>query len=125
MGKSVDSVVLHLTTPSPTSIVRRENPFEPLGELLVDLVGVTREAIELTAPVPAPALDAPSTPAELLTVSEAAKLLRINPKTAYELISLKKLPATKVGGSVRLHREALLEWLKNGGTAPSKKAAKR
>jgi excisionase family DNA binding protein len=44
----------------------------------------------------------------LLTVAEAASLLRVSRATAYRLVATKELPAHKIGGSIRLSRDELL-----------------
>jgi len=48
---------------------------------------------------------------DLLTVAEAASILRISRATAYRLVESGELPAVKVGGSIRVGREALLDTL--------------
>lgn len=48
----------------------------------------------------------------LLTAEEAAKYLRVHVKSLYRLAKKEKIPARKVGGQWRFHREALNEWLK-------------
>lgn len=49
---------------------------------------------------------------DLLTVSEAATLLRVSTKTVYELVRTKSLPgAAKIGGIIRINRETLLAWI--------------
>jgi excisionase family DNA binding protein len=53
-------------------------------------------------------LPSPATPA-VLTVDEAAALLRVNRKTLYEAIRLNKVPGViRVGRTVRLNRDLLL-----------------
>lgn len=47
----------------------------------------------------------------ILTVAEAAELLRISTKTCYNWIHIKGFPAFKVGNSVRIPRNLLLEWV--------------
>ena len=44
---------------------------------------------------------------ELLTVAEAAAILRVSRATAYRLIDQKVLPAVKVGGSLRIKADEL------------------
>ena len=54
------------------------------------------------------------------TVEEVAALLRINPKTAYEKVGRGDIPgAFRVGRAVRLRRETVLEWLRNGAVLRS------
>ena len=49
----------------------------------------------------------------LLTAEEAAKHLRLHVKSLYRLAKAAKIPARKVGGQWRFHRDLLNEWLKN------------
>jgi len=49
---------------------------------------------------------------EVLTVDEAAELLRVDRKTVYTAIRRGKLPGVrKVGRSIRIHRPTLVAWL--------------
>ena len=59
--------------------------------------------------------DAPA----VLTVEEAAALLRVNRKTLYEAIQTSALPGViRLGRSIRISRTALVHWLRgNGGPA--------
>jgi excisionase family DNA binding protein len=50
-------------------------------------------------------------PDDLLKVAEVAKVLRISPVTVYNLIDAGKLEVIKIGKSIRIHREDLLEYL--------------
>ncbi len=46
---------------------------------------------------------------EFLTVEETAALLRLAPKSVYDLISRGEVPgASKIGGAVRVHRPTLV-----------------
>jgi excisionase family DNA binding protein len=47
-------------------------------------------------------------PPELLTVAEAASILRVGRATAYRLVKAGEIPAHKFGGSIRVSRAALL-----------------
>jgi putative molybdopterin biosynthesis protein len=47
----------------------------------------------------------------LLSVAETAQLLRVSRATAYRLIDRGDLPAHRVGGSLRIDRDELREWL--------------
>ena len=51
-------------------------------------------------------------------VTEVAKLICISPKTIYGLIKEGKLPATKIGGSVRVPVDRLHAWLENHTIKP-------
>ena len=42
---------------------------------------------------------------EFLTVSEMAKALKVNPKTVYRAVWSKKIPAYKIGKSLRIARK--------------------
>jgi excisionase family DNA binding protein len=48
---------------------------------------------------------------EILTVEEAAELLRIPRSAVYTFAQRGKLPAQKVGRHWRFHRETLIEWI--------------
>jgi excisionase family DNA binding protein len=48
---------------------------------------------------------------EILTVDEAAELLRIPRSTVYKLAQLGKIPAQKVGRHWRFHRDTLVDWI--------------
>lgn len=47
----------------------------------------------------------------LLTVPEAARLLRISRGLAYELIAEGKLPAVRLGRVIRVPRHSLEQWI--------------
>ena len=53
----------------------------------------------------------------LMTTKEAAEYLRLNYMTVYKLAQRGKIPATKVGGSWRVKREILDQWLSGQATA--------
>ena len=48
---------------------------------------------------------------EILTISEVAKLLKLNEKTAYRLVSQSEIPGFKVGGSWRFRADELRRWM--------------
>jgi len=55
----------------------------------------------------------------VLTVDEAAKLLRVNRKTVYDAIARKQLPGVRrLGRTIRIHRQTLLSWLAGQGRVP-------
>ncbi len=54
----------------------------------------------------------------LLTVREAAKILRISRNSAYILISQNELPAIRLGRSIRVPHEALEAWIR-GASSPT------
>ncbi|MEJ2261800.1 MAG: helix-turn-helix domain-containing protein [Anaerolineales bacterium] len=57
---------------------------------------------------------------EILTVDEAAELLRIPRSTVYKLAQLGKIPAQKVGRHWRFHRDTLVDWIAGKGQGEEK-----
>ena len=55
---------------------------------------------------------------EILTASEVAALLKIHPRTVYNLARQGSIPARKFGGSWRFSKEAILRMVP-GGEVPS------
>ena len=49
---------------------------------------------------------------EILTIREACQFLKISKPTMYRYIQDGKVPAVKVGGAWRFHRELLNNWMK-------------
>jgi len=47
----------------------------------------------------------------LLTVAEAAALLKISPNTAYELIRQGRIPVIRLGRIIRIPRFGLEQWI--------------
>lgn len=61
----------------------------------------------------------------VLTVDELATLLRIERKTAYAAIARGEIPgARRIGGVIRISRDAVLAWLAHGqdGVARSRRS---
>ncbi len=48
---------------------------------------------------------------EILTVPEAAKLLKISENTAYNWTHIEGFPAVRIGNCIRIPRALLLEWM--------------
>lgn len=48
---------------------------------------------------------------DLLTVPEAAKVLRISRNLAYELVTRHEIPAVRLGRVIRIPRAALDDWI--------------
>ncbi len=48
---------------------------------------------------------------DVLTVKEAAALLRVSQKTIYRAVAEGTMPAIKVGSAIRLSKEAILKGL--------------
>jgi excisionase family DNA binding protein len=60
----------------------------------------------------------PEAQPEVLTVPEAARLLRVSPKTVYALVAAQQIPGwRRLGRAIRFDRRALLHWLGQGGGA--------
>jgi excisionase family DNA binding protein len=49
----------------------------------------------------------------LLRVDEAAKLMAISRSKAYELIAGEQIPAIRVGKSIRVPVQELMDWIKD------------
>jgi excisionase family DNA binding protein len=49
---------------------------------------------------------------KLLTVEELGEFTSISPKTLYRYIKLRKLPAIRIGGCVRLNPATTAAWLR-------------
>ncbi len=68
----------------------------------------------------APARDAARSEAgepSVLTVDEAARLLRVNRKTLYDAVREGRVPGViRLGRSIRIGRTALLGWLRGNGS---------
>lgn len=62
-----------------------------------------------------------SSNADILTVEEAADLLRIPRSSVYKLAQEGKIPAQKVGRHWRFHKATLLMWIAGQATVSSKK----
>lgn len=59
---------------------------------------------------------------EFLTVRSLATLLDLSEQTAYKLLREGVIPGrVKVGKSVRFNKEAVIEWLRNGGASNDSK----
>lgn len=55
------------------------------------------------------------TTTEVMTVSEVAQYLRINPQTVYRKAKAGELPAVRIGRAIRFRRSELDSWLKTVG----------
>lgn len=62
---------------------------------------------------------------EFLTLAEAAEILRIGERTAYDLARDHRIPAAKVGGQWRIRRADLDAWIDRGGEAAESRGAAR
>lgn len=71
-----------------------------------------------------PENDPRSEPQEFLTPDEAAKLLRVNIGTLYEVIKTAGPPWAKpIGKQIRISRSALLKWFEQEVAAPRRRRA--
>jgi len=50
---------------------------------------------------------------ELITVTEASKIMNVSRATAYRLANHREIPVVMLGGCVRIHRRKLIELLEN------------
>ena len=58
----------------------------------------------------------------VLTVEELAKLLRVNRDTAYKAVAEGRIPGVRrVGRSIRIGRDAVLDWLRGKDHVPRSK----
>lgn len=48
----------------------------------------------------------------ILTIREAARFLKLNDRTVYQLAQRGAIPAVKIGGAWRIHREELDRWIR-------------
>ncbi len=54
---------------------------------------------------------------QVLTVDEAARLLRVNRKTLYDAVRAGEVPGVvRLGRSIRIGRDALLRWMEGNGS---------
>jgi excisionase family DNA binding protein len=89
-----------------------------VSELAVDVIPTLLAALEsiraalwfrlLTGG--APQVHSGGRPGELLTVREAADLMKLRPQYVYELVRQGRLPAVREGKYVRIPRKGLEEW---------------
>ncbi len=49
--------------------------------------------------------------AEIMTIKETAKLLKVKPVTIYKLLNQKKIPGIKIAGAWRFKRDILELWI--------------
>lgn len=49
---------------------------------------------------------------DVMTVSEVAEYLRVNPQTVYRKAKAGKLPAVRIGRAIRFRKAELDEWMK-------------
>ncbi len=54
---------------------------------------------------------------EVMTVTEVAEYLRVNPQTVYRKAKAGEMPALRIGRAIRFRRAELDEWMKSNQTA--------
>ncbi len=54
---------------------------------------------------------------KLLTISEAASVLRVSERRAYQLVRDGLLPGVHLGRQLRVEENALHQWVREGGQA--------
>lgn len=99
---------------------RGSNPVPmPAQEVPNNAVPQDRNAGRADTPgelVPEAAADAQHDLPPVLTVEELASLLRVNRNTAYQALARGEIPgARRIGRTVRVFRDAVLEWLRGQG----------
>jgi excisionase family DNA binding protein len=60
---------------------------------------------------------------EVLTVSEVAEYLRVNPQTVYRKAKVGELPALRIGRAIRFRKSQLDDWFRTGRKLREKSAA--
>ena len=55
---------------------------------------------------------------EVMTVSEVAEYLRVNPQTVYRKAKTGELPALRIGRAIRFRKVQLDEWMKTVSVGP-------
>ena len=50
---------------------------------------------------------------EIMTVTEVAEYLRVNPQTVYRKAKAGELPAVRIGRAIRFRRQELEDWLRS------------
>ena len=56
-------------------------------------------------------------PTAVLTVVEAAELLRVSERTLWKLANENKIPNRRVGAQYRFVRSQILDWIREGDSA--------
>ena len=55
---------------------------------------------------------------DVMTVSEVAEYLRVNPQTVYRKAKVGELPAVRIGRAIRFRRAELDQWMKTVSFGP-------
>ena len=78
-----------------------------MGELLIRLDNIEKLLQENK-------INAASNNDELLTITQAAKLLKLSVATIYTKVCRNEIPANKQGKRLYFYRQELLDWIKSG-----------
>jgi excisionase family DNA binding protein len=94
-----------------------------LFTLLRDLIRAEVHAClseDAPPPRPQPLPTDPADPGAVIGVADLAALLGVERKTVYHLIQLGHIPGVRrLGRTIRIHRDTVLSWLRNGqGSVP-------
>ena len=63
-------------------------------------------------------------PKDVMTVSEVAAYLRVNPQTVYRKAKAGELPAVRIGRAIRFRRDELESWLKSPAAATASEVSR-
>lgn len=61
---------------------------------------------------------------DVMTVTEVAEYLRVNPQTVYRKAKAGELPAVRIGRAIRFRKAELDEWMKVGSQLMEKDEVK-
>ncbi len=61
---------------------------------------------------------------DVMTVSEVAEYLRVNPQTVYRRAKAGQLPAVRIGRAIRFRKSELDEWMKTAAVISSPEGAR-
>jgi len=111
---------------SPVSLVAvaGREAFEDAFKVPASNEDAFARVVRMPAPVAASATtaspDAPPSDPAVMTIEELADFLRVNHKTVREAIARGEIPGVRrIGGTIRIFRPAVVDWLSAGqGRAP-------
>lgn len=101
------------TSTAARSVYKTALPFDALPRAgAEDLLGLPDEGPRVN--VSRQVIEAPKRLAEYLTPDQVGDMLQLSAKSVYRLAKADPtMPALKIGGSVRFHRERLERWLRD------------
>ena len=113
--------LLELTNPSLLGRIKNNpkmnNPFDDLSSQIEELKSILLEKLANPQPASNEADD-------LLTIEEAAEMLRLAVPTIYGLVSRRTVPYMKKGKRLFFSKKELTQWLKTGRRKTSEEIAK-